>query len=93
MGHLYRIRVDHVQDAHGVAQDGRFVEFTAENHDDIIAIIDRVRGKAVVPEDEAAAFSVGLKLLGEVMLRHRKEPLFTDFGDAFMHFMKRLKQH
>ena len=35
--------------------------------------------------------TVGLKLLGEVMLKNRSHPLFEEFGPQFGQFMKRLK--
>lgn len=65
--------------------------FDATNHDEIIELVDRVKSARILPDDEAAACLVGLKLFSEVMLRHREEPLFADLFPHFSLFMKRLK--
>ncbi len=45
------------------------LSFEATNHDDILALVERARGGAGLAPDAAASTVVGLKLLGEVMLR------------------------
>ncbi len=67
------------------------LEIEVENHDDIFKIIDAMKVKSILPEDEAAEFIIGLKLFTEVMLRHRKEPLFQELGPQMKTFMKTLK--
>lgn len=67
------------------------LEIEVENHDDIFKIIDIMKAKSVLPEDEAAEFIIGLKLFTEVMLRHRKEPLFQKLAPHMKDFMKALK--
>ena len=41
--------------------------------------------------DEAAAMAVGLKLLSEVALTHRKEDLFAELSGALGAFIGKLK--
>lgn len=68
------------------------LSFGFENHDDLFAIVERVRGKALfASEDETKTFCVGLKLLGEVLMQHRQDELFKDFAASFGTFMKALK--
>jgi hypothetical protein len=68
------------------------LKFEVGNHDDIFAIVDKIKQRQDFDEDQAAAFAVGLKLFSEVMLKQRKNPLFDEFRPHFMQFMKQLKQ-
>lgn len=65
--------------------------FTVESHDDLIATVERVRNMNIVPEQEAAALAVGLKLLAGVIIRHRNEPLFAELSNTVPAFIKDLK--
>lgn len=66
--------------------------FHFDNHDDLFEIVDRVRSKALFAgDDETRTFCVGLKLLGHVLMQHRKEEMFADFATSFGSFMKGLK--
>lgn len=67
------------------------ITFEAQNHDDIFAIIDRLDQARLLPEGETAEFALGLKLFSEVVLRHRREPLFAEMSAAMGTFMKHLK--
>lgn len=69
----------------------RTLTFEVKNHDDILAIVDRLRLGKAVPAEEAEELAVGFKLFSEVVIRHRNEPLFSEiFGDIGK-FIKRLK--
>lgn len=70
---------------------GRSLTFGAENHDDIFVIVDRLKLGKVVPPAEAEELALGLKLFSEVVLRHRKEPMFADMFVSIGEFIKRLK--
>jgi len=90
--HRYRITVEHLADADGnPPAEGTPLVFEAGNHDDILKIVERLRGHPGLPTESAAAFGVGLKLFGEVMLENRKSPLFADFAPHFRDFMQTLK--
>lgn len=91
--HRYRVSVEHLALPDGSAPTPpRHLQFEAGNHDDILAIAERMRGRGDLPEADAVALAIGLKLFSEVMLQHRGLPLFKDFGPHFKAFMQQLKQ-
>ena len=90
MSYAYRFIVQRLT-ANPLNGAARELTFDASNHDEIIELVGRVKSARILPDDEAAAFMVGLKLFGEVMLRHREEPLLADLFPHFGLFMKRLK--
>lgn len=90
MPHSFRITV-HSLAAEPTAANRGSLTFDVTNHDDILGLVDRVKARDIVPESEAAEFTIGLKLFSEIMLRHRREPLFADLFPHFGAFMKRLK--
>lgn len=66
------------------------LSFVAKNHDDMLDIAGKVRHLPAMEPDEAAALAIGLKLFGEVLLKHRRQspyaellPHFRAFVDAF----------
>ena len=84
--HQYRITIE------PMATDAPSpLQFEVEAHDEILSLVERSRQRGDFDADTAAAFTVGLKLLGEVMLKNRNHPLFEEFGPQFGQFMKRLK--
>ncbi|WP_028779078.1 DUF3861 domain-containing protein [Shewanella sp. 38A_GOM-205m] len=91
--HKYSISVEHLEDQNGMPSNyQQALKFEVGNHDDIFAIVDKIKQRQDFDEDQAAAFAVGLKLFSEVMLEQRKNPLFDEFQPHFMQFMKQLKQ-
>ena len=89
--HRYRITVEHLASVDGAPLSPPLC-FEAASHDEILGLVQRAGQRAGFVGDAAAAFTVGLKLLGEVMLRHRDNPLFEEFRSHFGQFMKRLKK-
>ncbi len=90
--HRYRITVEHVATPDAPHVDTpEHLRFECDAHDEILALVHRSRQRGDFDADTAAAFTVGLKLLGEVILKNRNHPLFEDFGPQFGQFMKRLK--
>ena len=90
--HHYRITVEHLSTPDGQAVDvPGTLQFECGAHDDILALVQRSRQRGDFDADTAAAFTVGLKLLGEVILKNRKHPLCEELGPQFGQFMKRLK--
>ncbi|KAF1038572.1 MAG: hypothetical protein GAK35_03754 [Herbaspirillum frisingense] len=89
--HRYRITLEHLATAsEGQAQHAP-VSFEAGNHDDIFAIIGKVRGNGQFDADTSAQLALGLKLLSEVMLKNRKHPLFDEIQPAMRDFIGKLK--
>lgn len=88
--HRYLITVEHLADAKGAPSTHHPLQFEVGNHDDIIAIVERMRRREDLPEDSATALAVGLKLFSEVMLENREHPLFSSFRKPFAQFMQTL---
>ena len=73
-----------------LALDG--ARFCRGNHDDIFRIV-RLQKDAgrFASDDEAAAFALGLKLLGEAVLRNRDDPLLQQLKAPLRDFIGALK--
>lgn len=91
--HRYRVTVEHLALPDGTPPVApAALHFEATNHDDLLAIVARVRQRGDFEGDHAAALAIGMKLLGEVMLLHRGHPLFAEFAPHFGAFMRHIKQ-
>lgn len=90
--HTYRITVEHLTDADGAPSEDRPLQFEVGNHDDILAIVGRLRTRGDLGEGDATALGVGLKLFSEVMIENREHPLFSSLQPHFSQFMKELKK-
>lgn len=91
-GNLYRITVEPLDEASGQVLPDATLAFQARSHDDILAIVERSRSRGGLSADESAAMAVGLKLLGEVALRHRNEAFFAELGPQLGAFIQKLKR-
>lgn len=89
--YTYRLNLQALEDKSGTKRTEELrLEF--ENHDDIFDIIERVKSKAIFDDDQTSIeFAVGLKLFTEVLLKHRKNPLFEELGPQMASFMQKLK--
>lgn len=91
--HRYRVTLEHLADAKGASSTyDAPLRFEVGNHDDVFAIVERMRTRADLAPEAATALAVGLKLFSEVMLENRGHPLFAEFAPHFRDFMKTLKQ-
>ncbi len=89
----YRITVDHLADADGnPSLYMGALQFEAASHDDVFSIVSRMRIRGDFDSDTAAAFALGLKLFGGVMMEHRDNPLFAEMQTHFGRFMQQLKK-
>ncbi|AHG21598.1 PF12977 structural domain protein [Chania multitudinisentens RB-25] len=93
-GHRFRITVKALTDRQGETVDKPELVFEVENHDDILAIVERIQKRADLnfAAEQSAAFAVGLKLFSEVMMENRKHPLFAPLRESFKEFMIGLKK-
>jgi hypothetical protein len=91
-GHLYRLTLEHLEDPKGNPVDKSPLQFEVKNHDDLYAIVERVKAKGLFDHNEATACAIGLKLFREVMLHHRDNPVFQELDPHFSAFMKAFKQ-
>ena len=91
--HRYRVTLEHLTDAQGAPSAySEPLQFEVGNHDDVFAIVERLRARGDFSSEAAAAFGVGLKLFSEVMLEDKGNPLFSEFRPHFAQFMKVLKK-
>ncbi|WP_029269828.1 DUF3861 domain-containing protein [Flavobacterium sp. KJJ] len=88
----YHLTLKLSQYANGETEPAQELELNFDNHDEIFTIIERMKYKNLfdTPE-EATQFALGLKLFGEIKLKHRKNPLFDELNEVFPVFMKKLK--
>jgi hypothetical protein len=88
----YRIVLEQLEtrNAEHGGRDPMIIEF--DNHDEIFRIIERGKERDLFGDQaQSVQFALGIKLFGEVMMRNRDNPLFTELSPAFKEFMKRLK--
>ena len=90
--HQYKLTREYLQNNKGDKMETSPLELVFENHDNIFAIIERLKQKNHFNDiNQSQEFAIGLKLFSEVMLKNRNHPLFEELGPAFGLFMKRLK--
>jgi hypothetical protein len=65
--------------------------FEAHSHDDILAVVEKVRAGTAFTTEDASALALGLELFAGVMLTHRRDPLFADIQPAMRAFIGNLK--
>jgi hypothetical protein len=87
----YRIRVESLAHHGGTVHVEDALSFEVANHDDILAIVDRVNAATAFDRNDATALAIGLKLFTGVMLQHRHDPLFADVQLAMRAFIGNLK--
>ncbi|MDO9419865.1 MAG: DUF3861 domain-containing protein [Herminiimonas sp.] len=90
--HNYRVTLEYLGGKHAGSELHAPVQFEVGNHDDLFNIIERVQGAQLTDADTAAAMALGMKLFGEVMLKHRKDPLFEQLQPAFREFIGAFKE-
>jgi hypothetical protein len=88
----YRITVEKLADAKGQPVHDESLSFYAANHDDILAIVNRLQAKLPFDAGTVASLGVGLKLFSEVALAHRNNPIFEQMRPALSEFIQELKQ-
>jgi len=91
-GHLYRLTLEHLEDAKGNPVTKEPLQVEVRNHDDLYAIVDKVRAKGLFDANEATAFALGLKLFREVMLHNRGSEVFRELDPHVSEFMKAFKK-
>ncbi len=91
-GHRYRVTLEHVE----LAREGQALQpepmvFDTVNHDELFAIVEKIRARVALSDDETKSFAIGLKLLGEVILRHRSAPPFSELWPTMLDLITRIK--
>ncbi|EIJ67710.1 DUF3861 domain-containing protein [Pasteurella bettyae] len=88
--HQYRITLEHLEDQQGNSMNQK-IQFIADNHDDIFKIIEMSKQRDGFTSEMAEQFTLGLKLMSEVMMIHRDHPLFREIRPHFVEIMKLVK--
>jgi hypothetical protein len=91
MPYTYSVALKLVSDRHGNPADGGSCEFETSNHDNILEIIERAEQNSILPEEDVAAFCLGLKLVTEVVMKHRGEPPFSELWPHLGSFIRSIK--
>ncbi len=89
--HRYRVTVEHLATPQAEAPLSAPLAFETGNHDEIIGLAERVRGRLDLGAEDATALAIGMKLFGEVMLTQRDNPLFAELRPAWRAFIGSLK--
>ena len=92
-GHLYRYRIEHLEDPKGNPVDAKPLTFETKNHDDLFKIVQAMKQKGIVDEAESIELVIGLKLFGEVMLRNRDSDFFKEIKPHFANIMQAIKSY
>lgn len=90
--HQYRVTLEYLADQNGNPVACAPIVFDAPNHDEIFGLIEKVRERTGLPEDQARRFLVGLKLMGEVMLENKDHAFFARLMPTFRALMQEVKQ-
>lgn len=86
----YRITIE---DMNTESEDSpRTLQFEVQDREDMFAIVDTLRKSSGLDEQFATQVGIALRLLGPVMMRNKKHPLFVDFMAHFKDFMLNLKK-
>jgi len=90
--HEYEVTFNYLKDNKGEVVDKEPVRFPFNNHDNIYKILDVLTEKKLFEDDnQTLQFAIGLKLLGDVVMKNKDKELFSELQPAFVEFMKKLK--
>ncbi len=73
-------------------EDAKTLVFETDLHDDLFAIMEKMRAGNVAPEEDIPGLALGLKLFGGALKKRADHPAFAALGPHFGAFMKALKK-
>lgn len=85
--HQYRITVEYLGGKQAGPELHGPLSFEACDHDDIFNIIESAQAAGMFDPDTSAALVLGMKLFSEVMLKHKKDPLFAPMLAAYLEYI------
>ncbi len=88
---LYKITVEYQKDSKGSDVEVAPLVFEAHNKEDIFKIIEMMKSKIDLNEADTAAFGVGLKLMGGVLMNNKESEVTKRLMPHFKNLMKELK--
>ncbi|EIJ39094.1 hypothetical protein JoomaDRAFT_2100 [Galbibacter orientalis DSM 19592] len=88
----YSLKLTQLQTTNDDKKQDKSLEIEFENHDEVFHIIELIKEKNLFEnENQSIEFAIGLKLFTEVMLKNRKNELFSELSPEIQKFMKKLK--
>lgn len=67
------------------------LEFSLEDREDLFARVEQIKQRSNLDQQDATQLGVAIRLLGPMMMKQRKHPLFVDFFPQFKNWMQHLK--
>ncbi|UOO81357.1 DUF3861 domain-containing protein [Uruburuella testudinis] len=89
--HQYRVTLEYLADADGHAVEQAPLVFDAPNHDNIFSILEMMGRREDMTPEMAQRFTLGLKLMSEVMLENKNHPLFAQLRPHLLEIMQIVK--
>lgn len=87
----YQVRIEQISDKQGRAVKLPALSFQARNHDDLFNLVEQIKNRGLLNADDSAAFAVGLKLFGEILLENRAQPFFKELSPHMGAIMQVIK--
>ncbi len=84
----YRITIEEVTQN---IENKKNVTLNFEDRENLFSIIDNINQYSGLEKEDATRLAIAIRLLGPVMMKDRKHPLFVDFMPHFKNFMQNLK--
>ena len=86
--HTYRITVEELGEAENTLQT---LELSLEDREDLFKAVENIKAGSGLAPEQATKMAVALRLIGPLMMKDRKHPLFESFFPHFKTFMQQLK--
>ncbi len=90
--HTYQVTCTYVCDDEGNTPNVNPLSFEAILHENIFDIVQTLEKKEVVPNEDAAAFGLGLKLFAEVIRKNQNVELCAALQPHLLEIMKEIKK-
>ena len=89
----YRITIEEILPAqqNSEQETGKALQFELQDRENLFDVVDKINRGSGLDAANATKVAVALRLLGPVMMKDRKHPLFVDFMPHFKTFMHNLK--
>lgn len=89
----YKLTLEYLKNNKGEEMQEKPIELLFQNHDNIYKILEVLQEKDLFGDNsQTIQFGIGLKLIGDIIMRNRDLELFKDMQPAFVEFMKKLKR-
>ncbi len=87
----YRITCERIQEDGTQKMPHSSLTMDVEFHEDIFHIMEKMKQMKKLPDESVEPFILGLKLLGETLMRHKKEGLCEEILPHYVKIMQNIK--